>query len=142
VTIRDQRPLQRGHVDLVGGWTWERYLVSLGERVFFWPGDPRGPISPGRRLIGSYSLNDQLTIRVNFLDLVKLNAGSTVYFCKYNSGAPRTFAGQRSPRGPHTFLKADEWTHHFSKVVEVSFIGSLSLPATAELLDADEWRTL
>jgi hypothetical protein len=139
VTIRDQRPLHWNYVMLTGG-TYNDFLASLGEKVFFWPGNLEGPIDYGCRYSARYS--DSIAIRANFLEVVALNLEREPYFCKYNSGAPRPSHGRRSPRGPGTFVSAIEWPHPASDVVEVSFVGSLTLPGTAEVLDGNRWREL
>jgi hypothetical protein len=75
-------------------------------------------------------------LRVDFWELLRASPSQSPFFCKFNSGGPRTVAGRRSPRGPDTFLSAEEWPHTASRVAEVSFIGSLSLPQTTEIWDA------
>src|SRR5437879_5750659 len=38
VSIRDQQPLYGGNIMLQGGWSFEEFVQSLNERIFFWPG--------------------------------------------------------------------------------------------------------
>src|SRR5262245_33659079 len=55
VFIRDQAPLYKGKMQLVGGWTFEQFLASLNERVFFWPSRGNGrPIASGINHFGRY----------------------------------------------------------------------------------------
>ena len=135
IEIRDQRPLQRGHVELTGGWSWETFLAAINERVFFWPGNEDGPIDYGRRQIEAYRGSDQIILRVKLFALLAANPGSPPYFCKFNSGGPRTVGGRKSPRGPETFLSACRWSDIPSEVAEVSFVKKALLPATTELWD-------
>jgi hypothetical protein len=145
ITLRDQLALQKGHVELTGGWCWEDLIVALNTRVFFWPGTHGGPIGHGRRLIDAYGRrhHGRTLLRVGFQELLQANSGTSPYFCRFNSGAPRTVQGRRSPRGPDTFLLAHEWPYSPSHIVEVSFIRSVSLPPTTDLWDgARAWQRL
>jgi hypothetical protein len=82
-------------------------------------------------------------LRVNFRDLLQANPQTPAYFCKFNSGAPRTTGGERSPRGPYTFQKADAWNDPPSRVAKVSFVGKLALPRSSEAWDDTAgWRAL
>jgi hypothetical protein len=90
VIVRDQLALQRGHVELVGGWTWQTLLDELDSRVFFWPGAGDLPIRHGQRLARHYRGADEVVLRVEFRALLDVNAERPPYFCKYNSGGPRT----------------------------------------------------
>src|SRR5581483_7577535 len=47
--IRDQAPLHAGAMELERGWEFGDFVAHLNERVFFWPGTERGPISYGVR---------------------------------------------------------------------------------------------
>jgi hypothetical protein len=143
ITVRDQRALRRGHVELVGGWRWDDLVSALNARVFFWPGLPDGrPNEYGRRHLDAYPTG-QIQLRVRFQDLIASNRGLTPYFCRYNSGGPRCFDGHRVPRGPDTFRMACDWPDTPSRVIEVSFVGSVSLPRTTEVLDGGQgWQPL
>src|SRR5262249_6706185 len=142
ITIRDQCALQLGHVEFTGGWDESHLLTALGERVFFWPGDNDGPIAHGRRLFDAYRSQHQTTLRVGFRDLLAANLKLSPYFSRFNSGGPRTVAGRKSPRGPDTFLAAKNWIDTPSRVVEVSFVGSVSLPQTSEVWEGTGWQQL
>jgi hypothetical protein len=143
VVLRDQRALQWGHIDLTGGWRREDLLRALNSRVFFWPGSQNGPISYGRRLFEAYKSSDQAVLRVDLWGLLKSNPDILPYFCKFNSGGPRSIPGRRSPRGPDTFILAHEWSHPASRVAEVSFVGPVSLPNTTELWEEKHgWKRL
>ncbi|AMN45045.1 DUF7002 family protein [Rhodoplanes sp. Z2-YC6860] len=143
VVVRDQRSLQRGHVELIGDWTWETLLSELDARVFFWPGTREAPIGYGQRLAGRYRADDQVLLRVVLLDLLKANGDRPPHFCRYNSGAPRTVAGRASPRGPDTFQRACRVTYPPGSVAEVSFLDRVILPANAECQDvAGLWTPL
>jgi hypothetical protein len=142
ILVRDQRALHRGHVQLSGGWTWETLLNELNARVFFWPGTLDGAEEYGRRLARAYSATEQGALRISFEELIALNPDRPPFFCRFNSGGPRSVAGRKSPRGPDTFLRADQWTGRPSDVVEVSFAGAVRLPPSAELLFDDTWLRL
>jgi hypothetical protein len=87
---------------LIGGWSWSDLLAALNSRVFFWPGDQSGPNDYGRRLFSAYDPSRQTVLRVSFCDLMEANPGAIPYFCRFNSGGPRTVGGRKSPRGPGT----------------------------------------
>jgi len=131
VALRDQLPLRPGQVRLTGGWSWEDLIAAINARIFFWPGNQDGLHRYGRNFIDAYSSRGQrpTTLRIGFWDLVQANPpGTAPYFCKFNSGAPRTSAGRRSPRGPDTFQTAEEWSGLPSDVAEVSFVEKVALP--------------
>jgi hypothetical protein len=144
VVVQDQRPLQRGHVELTGGWKWEDLLRELDRRVFFWPGDADGPSKHGRRHAGVYASSGVATLRASFVELIDANASQPPFFCRYNSGAPRaTHGGRKSPRGPDTFVPAAQTAFTATRVVEVSFKGSVALPSGVEVQTASGgWRPL
>ena len=81
-------------------------------------------------------------LRVGLRELLSCNPNHRPYFSRFNSGAPRTVNGRKSPRGPETFLAADRWLGSPSTVVEVTFVGTVSLPKTTEFLDRGEWRKI
>jgi hypothetical protein len=144
VELRDQLPLRPGQVCLTGGWTWEDLIAAINARIFFWPGNQDGLHRYGRNFIDAYSSRGQrpTTLRIGFWDLVQANPGTVPYFCKFNSGAPRTSKGRKSPRGPDTFQTAEEWSRLPSDVAEVSFVDKVALPQSVEVCDAAGWRPL
>jgi hypothetical protein len=142
VNLRDQLKLQQGHVELMGGWSWSDLIAALNSRVFFWPGDHDGPNDYGRRLFDAYDLAEQTVLRVGLGDLLEANPDTSPYFCRFNSGAPRTVNGRKSPRGPDTFLAGGAWPHSPSEVVEISFVCSVSLPRTTEVWNGARWGPL
>jgi hypothetical protein len=144
-TLRDQLKLHPGNVALKGGWSWRNLLSALNSRVFFWPGDQDRANAHGRAFIAAYRNRGQVPVmlRIAFCDLLHANPGAQAYFCSSNSGAPRTSAGRRSPRGPDTFQTTEEWVGRPSRVAEVSFVGKVALPQSAEVWDQVlGWRTL
>jgi len=143
--LRDQQKLQQGHVEYRGGWGPRELLSAINGRVFFWPGDQDDPNRYGRKFADAYRGRGQtpMMLRIAFLDLLQPNPGTPAHFCKFNSGAPRTTAGRKSPRGPDTFQTAEEWHGPPSRVAEVSFVGKVVLPQSAEVWDqALGWRKL
>jgi hypothetical protein len=59
-----------------------------------------GPISYGRRLFDAYMPCRQAVLRVGFWELLQTNPGIPPYFCKFNSGGPRTVAGCKARAVP------------------------------------------
>lgn len=130
VALGDQLPLRQGQVRFTGGWEWQDLIAAINARIFFWPGNQDGPNRYGRNFIEAYSSRGQrpTMLRIGFWDLVQANLDTAPYFCKFNSGAPRTSEGRRSPRGPDTFQTAEEWSGQPSDVAEVSFVNKVALP--------------
>src|ERR1700704_582135 len=102
VQAQDQSPLSEGNIDLRGGWTLRRLIEELDSRVFFWPGDQKGPMPYGQRHFEQYRA-EALLLRLPFLPLYE-SADPKPDFCRFNSGSPRCVGGRKSPRGPDTFV--------------------------------------
>ena len=132
IMLRDQGPLHKGNMQLSRGHTFEQFIESLNDRVFFWPGDQRGPISYGIRHFEAYRDEQPAIVRVRMEDLLRANPSIVPLFCRYNSGSPRCSYGKKSPRGPHTFLSAPDFRETCSRVVEVTFLASVVLPPETE----------
>jgi hypothetical protein len=128
ILIRDQAPLHRGNVSLPRGYTFEQFVESLNRRIFFWPGTDAGPISYGVRHFERYQPEHPAILKIDFQSLIDSNPAAYPRYCRFNSGSPRCSYGQKSPRGPNTFLSADQFSGTPSKVVEVTFDGPLVLP--------------
>jgi hypothetical protein len=143
IDIRDQQPLYPGKTHLENGWTFERLVQELNERVFFWPGKIEGPISYGQRHYERYINESPKIMRVKTEDLFNANASTTPQFCKYNSGSPRTTQGRGSPRGNNTFVECHRAEYTVSNVVEVTFLHSIKLPQTIEVSDRPDgpWKS-
>lgn len=140
VVIRDQSPLYEGNIDLQGGWSFEDVIESLNERVFFWPGGLTGPNDYGERHFERYRDEDPAIVRVNTALVVGSSENAEPEFCKYNSGSPRCSGGNRSPRGPETFVNAAQATFLASQVVEVTFPqGVLLPPGSVEYCRLSSW---
>jgi hypothetical protein len=144
VALRDQLALRPGQVCLTGGLALEELRAAINARIFFWPGNQDGLNRYGRNFIDAYSSRGQrpTTLRIGFWDLVQANPGTAPYFCKFNSGAPRTSKGRKSPRGPDTFQTAEEWSGLPSDVAEVSFVDKVALPQSVEVCEAAGGRPL
>jgi hypothetical protein len=140
--LRDQAPLYRGKTRLEGGWTFEKLIAELNERVFFWPGWEDGAISYGVRHFERYRQDKPAILRVRTEDLFDANKKLTPHFCKYNSGSPRTTKGLGSPRGPSTFIDCSQAPFPPANVVEVTYRGSIALPDLIELSDSPDgpWK--
>jgi len=133
VSLRDQKPLLSGNMELTGGFTFEDVVEALNSRVFFWPGSHEGPTRPGENHFARYVSERPAILRCRFQSLMSANPSLEPLFCPYNSGAPRVVNGSKSPRGPDTFLKACDFPRKASGVVEVTFIDKVLLPQDAEL---------
>jgi hypothetical protein len=108
-------------------------LHDLASRVFFWAGWEDRPIRQGRKAASRYESSDVL-IRVPFSAVTR---EAEPYFSRCNSGATRMQHGKPVPRGPRTFQAATNCGFDLKDVVEVTFLGSVNLPATTEV-----WRSL
>lgn len=145
ITIRDQDRLHRGNTSIPNGYTFEDLIETLNGRVFFWPGFIGGrPISYGIRHFERYQNETPVIIRIRFEALLAANSGVAPRFCRYNSGSPRCSNGNRSPRGPNTFLLASDFHETPSKVVEVTFDQVIALPQDAQCGPTPKgpWRSL
>jgi hypothetical protein len=132
IVIRDQDKLHRGNTGIPSGYTFEDLIEALNRRIFFWPGGSAGPISYGQRHFERYEKEHPVILRVDFQSLLDANPLASPLYCRYNSGSPRCFDGQKSPRGPNTFLSAADFHETPSKVVEVTFGAELILPPTTQ----------
>jgi len=144
VCIRDQDPLYRGKMALERGWSFEDFIELLNHHVFFWVGWDHEPVGAGLRHFNRYRHERPVVLRVRFADLVDANADVVPLFCKYNSGSPRCSYGSPSPRGSRTFVSAQDALFSPSKVVEVVFPGSVTLPDGTEQADGygGPWQPL
>jgi hypothetical protein len=132
VMLRDQGPLHKGNMQLSRGHTFEGFVEGLNDRVFFWPGDQRGPISYGIRHFEAYRDEQPSILRVRMEDLLNANLDGVPLFCRYNSGSPRCSYGKKSPRGPNTFVVAANFAESPGRVVEVTFLAPVVLPPGTE----------
>lgn len=144
VSIRDQRPLYEGNTELSKGFSFEDFVELLNGKVFFWPGDDKGPIDYGDRHFRHYEKEAPIMLRCPFRSLLSENTRSEPLFSRYNSGSPRCSNGKRSPRGPNMFLKARDFERRPSDVVEVVFEHRVFLPTDTEFRDGVKglWQIL
>ena len=126
--LRDQDLLHAGSIAFQSGWTMADVVRDLNGRVFFWSGWTDRPVKPGRRAFIRYRTTD-IILRVPFREL----AQQSPYFSRVNAGATRRQRGEAVPRGPDTFVRAEQSAVRPSAVVEVSFLGSVLLPKSAEV---------
>jgi len=142
VFVRDQAPLHAGNVAFAGGWDLADLVADLNRRVFFWPGGAQGPIAYGQRHFERYADEAPLIIRVRAEALFQVNPERAPLFCRYNSGSPRCNGGRPSPRGPDTFLSAENCLYRPADVVEVTFLDTVVLPPDVECADqpGGPWR--
>jgi hypothetical protein len=132
ILVRDQAPLHKGNLQLLDGYSFEDFVESLNRRIFFWPGGPGGPISYGVRHFERYREESPVILRISFQSLLKANPSASPQYCKYNSGSPRCSDGNKSPRGPNTFLSIHDFSGTPSQVVEVTFDREIQLPKDSE----------
>lgn len=144
VVLRDQTPLHAGNVDLAPGWTLEDVVEMLNQQVYFWPSKGQGPSGYGTRLSERYKDEPTAVLRIPFASLLAANPDREPRFCKYNSGAPRTVGGKKSPRGADTFRAAFDCDFTQSRVVEVVWSNHVMLPNDTEYAHTFEgpWRPL
>jgi hypothetical protein len=142
VWIRDQAPLREGNIRFSNGYAFGDLIESLNRRIFFWPGLGAKPISYGMRHFERYEGEKPVVLRIGFEALLRANPGVAPRFCRYNSGSPRCSNGKRSPRGPDTFLLAQDFHETASKVVEVTFDTEIRLPQDTEFGETPKgpWR--
>lgn len=127
VLIRDQEPLQRGHIQFQPGFSFEDLIELLNRHVFLWPGTDKGPSDYGRNHFGRYSDTNPVLLRLPTIHLFERYPGA-VRCCRYNSGAPRTTRGEKSPRGADLFLPPEQFPGTPSEVVEVALPTAVELP--------------
>lgn len=128
VVVRDQKPLHERNIAFEGGWMMADLLEALAERVFFWPGRRDGPIRHGRNHVKRYQREGAAMLRIDTASLFEAAGDAQPQFCRFNSGSPRCSPGRHSPRGPGTFVAADEADFCPSQVVEVTFRRRAILP--------------
>ena len=135
IVLTDQRPLTAGNVDFRDGWEVGDLVESVNRRVFFWRGDHTGLLSKDRGHFGTYSErgNQLVFLRVPFMDAVVVNENSAPEYCRFNSGGPRCSGGRKSPRGPNTFVQADQADFTLGKVREIVFQDVFHLPDSTEI---------
>jgi hypothetical protein len=144
VWLRDQAPLHRGNMALEPGWSFERFVAHLNERVFFWPGGATGPISYGKRHYGRYAAEQPVIVRLAVASLVSANPDIALEFSRCNSGSPRYNRGNAGPRGGATFMACSVVQFDPAQVVEVTALGSVFLPDDAKWATSlgGPWTTL
>lgn len=135
VWLRDQAPLHANNMRLEDGWSFDQYVEHLNERVYFWPGDVRGPSVYGRRHYERYASERPILLRTLFADLAAMNPARVPLFAKFNSGSPRASGGVKPIRGSSTFVPADRAPFQASESVEVTFKERVRLPEGIEVGD-------
>jgi hypothetical protein len=135
VHIRDQAPLHRGNMSLVGGWAFDDVLAAINERVFFWPGIRTSgrPISSGVNHFSRYSPEGPVLLRLDTAQMLNANGDNPPEFCRFNSGSPRWNRGRASPRGAGTFVRCEVAPFGIQEVVECTFRRTALLPAHLEV---------
>jgi hypothetical protein len=132
VLMRDQQPLHEGNIKFVDGWRFDQLIEYLNRHAFFWSGTASKVIDYGERHFERYAAERSVILRAPFLSVLKANTPRHPLFCKYNSGSPRMVNGQKSPRGPDTFLRAQLCSFNPGEVVEVVYRDSVVLPGDTE----------
>jgi hypothetical protein len=144
IDVRDQRPLHKGNMALLDGWTFEQFIEHINSRVFFWPGGIGGsPIDYGRRHFARYAAESPALLRTSTADVFSGNKYLSPEFCRYNSGSPRWTRGRASPRGRNTFVTCEDAHFRAAEVVEVTFPGVVRLPQSCQIAYSPDgpWRS-
>ena len=144
VLIRDQAPLFEGNIRFPEGFGFEDLLDVLNSHVFFWPGVEAGPIDHGRRHFERYRQESIAILRAPTRDLFAANPEGVPHGCLYNSGSPRCSGGEKSPRGPDTFVPLEEMAATPSKIVELTYRDAARLPPRTEVSSSPRgpWKPL
>lgn len=66
VTLRDQRPLCSGNIELRDGFLFADFVEALNARVFFWPGKDDGPVPSGKNHFARYKGENPAILRCRF----------------------------------------------------------------------------
>jgi len=133
ILLRDQKPLHRGPIELLDGWSYEDLVERLNGLVFFWPGFRDRPVPHGSRHFDRYRHEAPVVLRIPTADMFGHNESPR--FSRYNSGAPRCSRGVHSPRGEKTFVEAEAFDLAPGSVVEVVFQQTAVIPSSAEVAD-------
>ncbi|WP_370301168.1 hypothetical protein [Pseudooceanicola sp.] len=141
VILRDQAPLHSGNIAFEPGFSFPDLLDDLNRRIFFWPGNSRGPIEHGRRHFNRYAGTSIALLRIQTKEFLDLNKAE---FCAYNSGSPRSSNGRKSPRGSSTFSPEYATPHTPGRVVEVTVKDAAKLPESTEIAPTPDgqWERL
>ncbi len=142
VVLKDQSQLIEENLALHRDWTFADYIEYMNDHVFFWPGTDRGPVKSGVELPYHGNGTVAVTIRMPFAGLLAANPAVEPLFCSVNSGAHRERGSRRTPRGPHLFRNALNFSRRPRDVVEVAFREAVALPAGAAYLADGEWAGL
>jgi hypothetical protein len=136
ISIRDQDPLFKNIVvkNLEDNWTFEDFVFSLNEKIFFWAKE-----TDLRTHYSRYEKQNEFPVilRIGTEQFIELNSKiQEPKFCRLNSGAPRCSAYYEEgapPRGSKTFLPASEYPGVPSSVREVIFENHCKLPKAISL---------
>jgi hypothetical protein len=146
VEIRDQRPLQKGHIEFEPDFSFEVLLSELNDRVFFWPGGADGLRERGRAYLRRYaSQGKTVVLRCLLRELLGLNEDRRSYVSACNSGAPRSNPKSGyAARGWSTFQLLNDASFKPVVVQEISFRSEALLPANTEWARSFDrkWRPL
>lgn len=140
IELRDQAPLYEGKAKLLDNWNFGDLVEFLNNRIFFWPGNDQGPVLSGKNHFFRYKEENPVVLQIETEVLFDANPKNGPFFCKYNSGAPRTTMGQGSPRGTCTFVDATLATFLPSQVVEVAYLDSVVIQGiSVQLSNVRNW---
>lgn len=140
IILNDQRPLRNPDAFYALCGTYEDFIRLLNGLVFFWPGrdvpTPKGDLAAS--FAKRYAAYGCLRVRTEDVWL----EGTDIRFCDCNSGAPQL--RDRLTRGPQIFVEHTYRAIELTRVAEVVFRNSVSLPASTEWksLGTDAWSPL
>lgn len=136
ITLTDQRPLNEKNIKFLDGWVLEDLVEAVNRRVFFWRGNDNGLLKDDQGQFGRYKREGKklVFLRTPFVDAVEHNADCGPEFCMHNSGGARQHPKTgKSPRGPSTFVSAENASFTIKDVREVAFTDRFVLPNSTEI---------
>lgn len=131
VLLTDQTPLNENNIKFEDGWTLGDLVEAINRRVFFWRGKENGLLSADRGQFDRYSKQGTslVFLRIPFADAIATNSQIEPSYCKYNSGGARQHPETgRIPRGPSTFVTAQQASFTVKDIREVTFLNRFELP--------------
>lgn len=146
VWLCDQNPLRFEYAAWQHGWNAVRLLDELNRRVFFWAGTAEGPNPRHGQAHFRRNRLDRATVelRVPAADLFAENPELAPEFATCNSGALSPRSRRYNLRGDDTFRPASRLEGPPAKVSEITFPGTVRLPASTQLRagEAAPWEAL
>lgn len=129
VWLRDQEPLHEGAARFEGGWDFPRLVREINRRVYFWPGDHRGPARKARGNFDAFRARPEaIALRLPTAGVCAAVGPTALQLTRHNVGALRS--NPRSGpalRGPSTFVSPGAFAGPPSDLQEVVVLDALDL---------------